>query len=210
MSKINGKKIVIYGGSFNPPHIGHAIAIEAVLRNFKCDEIWVMPSSERLDKKIGVSGKHRINMLKIALHEYFPPSSSFAGLRRAVPIIKISDLEIKRPRLTTTYDTMRELKKLYSKDKFYFLIGSELLWDIRYKWVRGRELWKTCYFLAIRKPNVNIPSKLPPNIKTVDKDIVWVNISSTLIRNFIKKGYSGILYINSRVYAYIKRNKLYK
>lgn len=195
---MKNKKIVIYGGSFNPPHIGHMIAIEAVLRNFPCDEIWVMPSSERLDKKIVVSGKHRINMLKLALRDPFPY------------FVKISDLELKRPKLTTTYDTLAELHKLYPRDKFYFLIGSELLWDIRYKWVRGRELWETCNFLAIRKPGVKIPPKLPPNIKTIDKDIVWVNISSTLVRNFIKKGYSGIPYIHSSVAAYIKKVGLYR
>lgn len=204
------KRVVIYGGSFNPPHIGHMTAIEAVLRNFPCDEIWAMPSSERLDKKIGVSGKHRVNMLKIALKEHFPPKSRKAGFRRAEPVIKISTLELDRAGPTTTYDTLTELKKLHPRYKFYFLIGSELLWDIRYKWVNGEKLWKSCYFLAIRKPSAKVPPKLPPNIKTIDKDIVWVNISSTLIRSFIKKGYSGIPYIHPRVAYYIKKHNLYR
>src|SRR3989344_3593256 len=102
MSNKKRKKIVIYGGSFNPPHIGHAIAIEAVLRNFKCDEIWVMPSAERKDKHIGTPGKHRIKMLEMLIGEYFRTSK--------IPV-KISDLEIKRPGLTTTYDTKTELEK---------------------------------------------------------------------------------------------------
>lgn len=201
MSNKNHKKIVIYGGSFNPPHIGHAIAIEAVLRNFKCDEIWVMPSSERKDKRIGTSGRHRIKMLDILIKEFFS--------RARVPV-KISKIEIERPGLTTTYDTKNELERLYPKNKFYFLIGSELLWDIRYDWVRGNELWNSANFLAVRKPETKIPDKLPPNIKLVDKDIVWVNISSTVIRNFIKKGYSGIPYIHPKVAAYIKKNGLYR
>ena len=198
---IKHKKIVIYGGSFNPPHVGHAIAIEAVLRNFKCDEIWMMPSSERLDKHIGISGKHRVSMLKIMLREYF--------LHPKIKI-QISDLELKRLKLTTTYDTLNELKKLYPRDKFYFLIGSELLWDIRYDWVKGNELWNNANFLAIRKPETKVPDKLPPNIKLVDKDIVWVNISSTIIRNFIKKGYSGIPYLLPKIASYIKKNGLFK
>ena len=195
------KKIVIYGGSFNPPHVGHAIAIEAVLRNFPCDEIWIMPSSERLDKHIGTSGTHRINMLKIMLREHFPHPATK---------LHISRLELNRPGLTTTFDTKTELEKLYPKNRFYFLIGSDLLWDIRNKWVKGRELWRSAYFLAIRKPGAKIPPKMPPNIKLVDKDIVWVNVSSTLVRDFIKKGYSGIPYIHPEVARYIKRNKLYK
>lgn len=203
MSKQKHKKIVIYGGSFNPPHIGHAIAIEAVLRNFKCDEIWIMPSSERKDKHIGTAGLHRIKMLNILIKEFFP-----AG--HASQIIKISKLELDRPALTTTYDTKIELEKLYPKNKFYFLIGSELLWDIRYDWVKGNELWENTNFLAIRKPETRIPDKLPPNIRLVDKNIVWVNISSTIIRNFIKKGYSGIPYILPEIASYIKKNGLYR
>ena len=198
---IKHKKIVIYGGSFNPPHVGHAIAIEAVLRNFKCDEIWMMPSSERLDKHIGISGKHRVSMLKIMLREYF--------LHPKIKI-QISDLELKRLKLTTTYDTLNELKKLYPRDKFYFLIGSDLLWDIRNKWVRGRELWRSANFLAIRKPGAKVPSKMPPNIKLVDKDIVWVNISSTLVRDLIKKSCSGIPYIHPKIARYIKKYGLYR
>lgn len=201
MSIQKHKKIVVYGGSFNPPHIGHAIAVEAVLRNFKCDEIWIMPSSERLDKRIGTHGKDRAAMLKIMLREFFPHPKIK---------IRISDLELRRPKLTTTYDTLNELKKLYPRDRFYFLLGSELLWNIRYKWVRGKELWKSCYFLAIRKPKTKIPSRLPPNIKTIDKDIVWVNVSSTLIRNLIKKGYSGIPYIHPKVASYINKSGLYR
>ena len=63
------KKIVIYGGAFNPPHIGHAIAIENVLRLFPCDEIWVMPTADRHDKKIKVDGVHRVQMLNLMVQE---------------------------------------------------------------------------------------------------------------------------------------------
>ena len=202
MSNKKHKKIVLYGGSFNPPHIGHAIAVEAVLRNFKCDEIWIMPSSERLDKRIGISGKDRAAMLNIMIKEFF-------SHHPATPI-KISQLELNRPGLTTTFDTKTELEKLYPKNRFYFLIGSDLLWDIRNKWVKGCELWRSAYFLAIRKPGAKIPPKMPPNIKLVDKDIVWVNVSSTLVRDFIKKGYSGIPYIHPEVARYIKKYGLYR
>src|SRR3989338_6735268 len=201
MSTEKRKKIVIYGGAFSPPHVGHAIAIEAVLRNFPCDEIWIMPSSERLDKRIGIFGKDRVAMLKIMIKEFFAKSK--------IPI-KISVLELNRPGLTTTYATKSELERLYPKNKFYFLIGSELLWDIRNKWVKGRELWRSAYFLAIRKPGEKIPPKMPPNIKLVDNDIVWVNVSSTLVRDFIKKGYSGIPYIHPEVARYIKKYGLYR
>ncbi len=194
------KKIIIYGGSFSPPHIGHIIAIEAAIRNFLCDEIWIMPSSERLDKRIAIPGEHRMRMLAISLREFFP---------RARAKIKIKDIELRRPRLTTTYDTKQELEKKYPRCVFYFLIGSELLWDIENTWVKGKELWRTANFLAVRKPDEKIPHPLPKNVQVLEKGIIWLNISSTRIRELIGKGYEGVPYIHPRVARYIKRHRLY-
>ena len=193
------KKIVIYGGAFSPPHIGHTVAIDAVVRLFPCDGIWLMPSADRRDKTISAAGPHRVNMLKIILKEYFLKSS-----------IKISDLEIRRPKLTTTYDTKMELEKLYPDCKFYFLIGSELLWDIEKKWIKGKELYRSTNFLAIQKPNAKIPKNLPPNIKILDEDVVWLDVSSTFVRSILKTGHSGIPYIHAKIASYIKTNGLYK
>ncbi|MBI3633436.1 MAG: adenylyltransferase/cytidyltransferase family protein [Candidatus Vogelbacteria bacterium] len=90
------KKVVIYGGAFNPPHIGHAAAIENIIRLFPCDEVWVMPSADRHDKAISVNGEHRLKMLQIMIDKVFPDSE--------IPII-VSDMEIKRGVSTTTYET---------------------------------------------------------------------------------------------------------
>ena len=66
------KKIALYGGAFSPPHLGHASVIEAILRLFPCDEIWVMPSADRHDKIVSASGEHRIKMLELMITELFP------------------------------------------------------------------------------------------------------------------------------------------
>ena len=67
-------RVALYGGAFSPPHLGHASLIEAILRLFPCDEIWVMPSADRHDKKISAPGKSRIEMLEILIQELFPNS----------------------------------------------------------------------------------------------------------------------------------------
>jgi|SRR3989344_2541989 len=195
------KKIVIYGGSFNPPHVGHMADVENVLRNFKCDEIWIVPSRDRLDKHIGTPGKHRVQMLKLSIKGFFSNPT--------VPI-KISDMELKRKKMTTTVDTKKELAERYPQNTFYFLIGSELLREIKSTWVRGKELWRSTRFLAIKNPLVNIRFSLPENIRVLDKEVVWLNISSTMVRRLLKEGYSGEPYIHPKVARYIKKNKLYK
>lgn len=173
------RKIIIYGGAFNPPHIGHAIAIESAMRLFACDEIWLMPSSDRRDKKISVSGKHRIKMLELTLAELFsnPPAP-----------IKISTLELDRPALTTTYDTVLELNKKYPNREFYFIVGADIVGDIENKWVNGKELIKIAKFIPIKKVG---------------------DISSTFVRKLITEGHSGIPYILPAVAKYIKDNGFY-
>lgn len=175
----NKRKIIIYGGAFNPPHLGHAVAIETVTRTFICDEIWIMPSADRRDKTINVSGEHRVNMLKIMLAELFP--------QPPMPI-KISNLELERPALTTTYETKLELDKKNPDCEFYFMVGTDIFKDIKTKWVNGKELLKIAKFIPIQKVG---------------------DISSTFVRQLISEGHNGIPYILPAVAKYIKDNGFY-
>jgi len=194
------KKIAIYGGSFNPPHFGHAMIVESILRLFPCDEIWLMPSGERLDKQINVSGNHRLQMLKLMRSELFNSSE--------IPI-KINSLELNRLKLTTTYETKLVLKKKYPNHRFYFIIGSDLIADIKNKWVNGKKLYNSTYFVIIHKANHIRINQLPKHSILLKTNLILTNVSSTLIRAFIRKGYSGIPYITKGVANYIKKHKLY-
>ncbi|HEY9584230.1 MAG TPA: nicotinate (nicotinamide) nucleotide adenylyltransferase [Candidatus Paceibacterota bacterium] len=195
------KKVVIYGGTFNPPHIGHAAAIETVTRLFSCDEIWLMPTADRRDKTVGTAGGHRLKMLEIMIDELFPTAKTF---------IKISRMELERPRLTTTYETKLELEAAYPSYKFYFLIGSDIVGDIEKKWVNGDELFRTARFIIMKRPLDVLPERLPPQITILDKGFKYVDISSTFIRALLAKGHSGAPYLISGVAEYIKNNGLYR
>ncbi len=239
------RKVVVYGGAFSPPHIGHAIAIESMMRLFPCDEIWMMPTSDRFDKKMSAPAENRVAMLELWIKEYFDNPSQHVqnfvpelveGLHKihtkikaasengsprenrspqipllrsqAIPI-KISELELKRPELTTTYKTKVELEEKYPNCDFYFYVGSDILKDVELKWVNGKELWKTANFIVFKKFDENILLNLPPNIILLDKEVILVNISSTFIRNLIKSGKSGMPYLPKSISEYIAEHNLY-
>ncbi len=189
------KKIAIYGGAFSPPHIGHASVIEAVLRLFPCDEIWIMPSADRHDKTITTSGEHRVKMLEIMIAELFP--------KPKIPIL-ISDFELSLNKPTVTYRTLELLKENYPNHEFHFVIGSENLGIIETKWVNGKKLFQEASFIAIKNPLFPLPDKLPPHITMID-DIAWSDISSTFVRKLLTQGYSGLPYLTKEVAEYIKR-----
>lgn len=194
-------KIVVYGGAFSPPHIGHAVAVESIVRLFPCDEIWVMPTADRLDKKMSAPADDRIAMLELWLNEYFGKSR--------IPI-KISDIELKRPELTTTYKTKLELEEKFSDSEFYFYIGSDILGDIEPKWVNGKELYQKANFIVFKKAGGDLSFALPPHITILEENVILVNASSTFIRNLIKSGLSGIPYVPRSIADYIAANHLYQ
>ena len=196
------KKILIFGGAFNPPHLDHASIIGTLLKQFPCDEIWVMPSADRHDKTIGVSGEHRLKMIEIFIKELFPNPK--------VPII-ISTLELNRPKLTTTYETKLELEKSYPDYEFYFVVGADSFNDIKTKWVNGEKLYKEARFIVLPRPGILLPESTPDNAFVLqNKNNDAPDISSTIIRSLIKEGKSIGEHTAKAVVEYIKNNNLYK
>lgn len=193
------KKIVIFGGSFSPPHIGHASVIEAILRLVKCDEIWIMPSADRRDKKITAPGNDRLRMCQLMIEELFSTPT--------VPIL-ISTEELSQKQLTTTYHTKLMLENKHPDFEFYFVIGADLIKDIENLWVDGKKLWQEANFITIKGPHYTMPDRLPPKILIID-EFGWSSTSSTFIRNLISKGFSGIPYISKNVAFYIKEKGNY-
>ncbi len=195
------RKIVIYGGSFNPPHMGHVAAIEAIQKFFLCDEIWVMPSGDREDKTIGTNAAHRIKMLEELIREFFSDSD--------IPIL-VSELEVGRAGFTTTYDTKLQLESDYPNAEFYFFVGSDIISDIESKWVKGRELFKSSNFLVIQRSDIPLPKKLSSNVIVLSTEITTPDISSTFVRSLLSEGKSASLHIPDSVAKYIQRNGLYR
>src|SRR6185369_6587064 len=97
------QRIILYGGSFNPPTIAHEAILQACLALPGFDEVWVMPSRTREDKEITVSDANRLQMLSI-LQQY-----AFTGESR----LKISDFELKLPAPTRTARTLPALAAAY-------------------------------------------------------------------------------------------------
>ncbi|MBI4215519.1 MAG: nicotinate-nicotinamide nucleotide adenylyltransferase [Parcubacteria group bacterium] len=195
------KKIVIYGGAFDPPHIGHAMVIDNVLRLFPCDEIWILPSGNRADKTIKVSKEHRFTMISLLLFDFFPNAK--------IPIIKVSGIETEQSETTITFQTKKKLQNLYPDWRFYFLITSELVGDIKTKWVKGEDLFYSTDFIVCPRAGYPLNENLPDNFVILDNEVMETNVSSTFVRNLLAKGHTGSPYIPTSAARYIKENQLY-
>ena len=190
--------ILIYGGAFNPPHLGHKKALEIAAKNFDCQEIWLMPSADRKDKTISTSSNTRLAMLKIFISELAVSKK-----------IKISKLEINNKKLSSTFETTKKLKTLYPNYLFYFVIGSDIIEDIEKFWVQGKKVFNSVNFLILKRPGYDMPKKLPKNSVIIDKEIIKKNISSTAVRKAIKMGEYVEHLLTPKIKNYIIAKKLY-
>lgn len=109
-------KIAIYGGSFNPPHLGHKAAAKTVLDTLCPDKLLVIPAAEPPHKQLdpgSPDGSVRLELCRLA----------FADM----PGVEVSDLELRRPAPSYTIDTLEQLRQQYPDGEFILLMGTDML-----------------------------------------------------------------------------------
>ncbi len=187
-------KIGILGGTFNPVHIGHLILAEEVREKIGLSKVFFVPA---------YFPPHKNNFdIAQALDRYKMISAAIKGNRHFI----VSDAEIKREGKSYTIDTVREFKKRYPKDEFFFIAGSDMLKYLD-AWKDLPEIIKLVKFIVATRPGYPLES-LPSYISTIS--IRAVDVSAFEIRQAIKEDKSFRYLVTEAVYKYIVKNGLYK
>ena len=132
---------------------------------------------------------------------------------------RISVMEIKREGKSYTVDTLLELKEIYSEDKIYLIIGSDMLLSF-HKWYRYRDILSLCTLCVISRDDDETVKMLSDYAKDVlnrdeDKGEIIISsaspieLSSTLIREKLSKGEDVSSFIEEKTLEYIKEKGLY-
>ena len=199
------KKIGIYGGTFNPPHIAHVRACQAFYDTVKPDELLVIPDFLPPHKEISgqVSTDDRLEMTRLAF-------SSFSG---AV----VSDMEIKRGGRSYTAITLTELKK--EDNELYFLCGTDMFLSLD-SWYRPDIIFSLATICYVRRENETENAKRLSEIteyykKKYNASIIPVlcevtELSSTELRNKIKTGADVSALLPKNVNEYIQKRGFYR
>ena len=184
-------RIGIYGGSFNPPHLGHRdLALKLLFKNC-IDKVIYVPVGDSYLKKDLIAFAYRFQMLKIL----FINNNN----------IDVSDYEA-GGNLVYTYQTLDYFKERYKNDEIYFICGSDNLKNLNY-WKNYEYIIKNYRLLVVLRDKDIFENILNDNI--IITDLMVTNISSTLIRNKLKQGEGCSDYLDESVYNYIKENNLY-
>jgi nicotinate-nucleotide adenylyltransferase len=199
-SRTTPRKIALFGGAFDPPHVGHALAIRQILDTGDFDEVWVSPTGSRPDKVSVAPGADRIVMVQGMLTDVF------AG----EPVKLVTHLITERLLLPTTYDELQYLTETYPGHTFTVVIGRDQATQLP-QWSRFMELQRIARFLILARDGrpALIPEGVAANVINPD-DVAWMSLSSTEIRNHIRGNIPVAGTLLPGTLRYIKEKNLYK
>lgn len=109
-------KICVYGGSFNPPHIGHIAAARAALERIRPDKMLVIPDRAAPHKEMAGDSPTPEERLELT-------GLSFEDM----PGVEVSDVELRREGKSYTADTLRQLRERYPEARLFLLMGTDML-----------------------------------------------------------------------------------
>ncbi|HSR18929.1 MAG TPA: nicotinate-nucleotide adenylyltransferase [Ignavibacteriaceae bacterium] len=186
----------IFGGTFDPPHIGHLITARSVLEIRKLQKIIFIPNGISPNKKYrgGACAHDRLKMLKLSIE--------------GVTHFEYSKIEIDDPEVSYTINTLRKLKNLY--DEIELIIGYDNLLEFS-AWKEPDEILKCAKLVVLQRNTVRKPLRKDKFYRAaVFVDTPVVEISATEIRRRVKNGLPIDYLVADKVKEYIYKFNLYK
>jgi nicotinate-nucleotide adenylyltransferase len=211
-------RVGLFGGTFNPIHLGHLRSAEEVCEALSLDEILFIPSATPPHKRgdTVAPAAHRLAMVKLAI----------AGNAR----FRVSTIEINRRGRSYSVDTLRVLRTRMPRTRFSFIMGIDAFREIA-TWKEYRSIFGLCDVVVISRPPDNalsLRAALPvaargdfcyrPASTTVEhstgnriifQPITQLDISASSIRRRLHRGLSIRYLVPTSVERYIARHRLY-
>ncbi|MFM7929932.1 MAG: nicotinate (nicotinamide) nucleotide adenylyltransferase [Pirellula sp.] len=200
------KRIGIFGGSFDPIHLGHLLTAEQFRDELSLDLVKFIPAKISPFKLnyTPTADKHRLEMLKLALGAH--------------PNFEIDPIEIQRGGVSYTIDTVEQLQSNMPDATWFLLIGADSLKDFK-KWKSPEKLLRCVQLVVARRGGCPEPDwkeldGLAPEetlqaIRKIQLDIPVMEISSSGIRRRIEAKRSIRYLLPSPVEVYIREHQLY-
>lgn len=188
-------RIGLFFGSFNPIHHGHLILANYLYQTGLIDQVWfiVSPQNPFKLKSSLIDEYIRLHLVKLAID--------------GVPYFRVSDIEFKLTKPSYTIDTLRKLAELYPDKEFSLIVGSDSYENIP-RWKSGDSIlneYKILIYRRLGSTQIELSSKS----QYLDASPI-IEISSTDIREMVKRNQSIRYYVPENVVEEIAKSGLYK
>ncbi len=203
-------KIGVYGGMFNPPHLGHITAARAAFELLKLDKLLVIPTGHPPHKAVpegGPGAEQRLELTRLAAEQI--------GLGEQVEVL---DLELRRSGNSFTSDTLKQLHGMYPEAELWLLMGADMFLTL-HTWHAPEEIFDLAGIAAFGRSEADTEELFSqqrtylyqkfPQARIFTLTIPGViDVSSTELRERLARGEGGSL-LAPAVYGYILREGLY-
>lgn len=199
------KKIGIMGGTFDPPHMGHLAMAECVKSVMALDEIWFIPTGKITYKnRDGLpSPQERLAMVSLAVE--------------GIQDFSVNSMEVESREPRYSYQTMEKLTEEYPDAEFFFIVGADSL-DYMDAWREPERLLRCCVVVAVNRTGITdrrmedkkrlLEERFGARIVLVA--MPPVDVSSTMLREALKRGEDVRKFLPEPVWDYISKNGLYQ
>jgi len=198
------ERIGIYGGTFNPPHIGHIQAAKQAVQHLKLDRLLLIPDRIAPHKEIpsgSPTPQQRMDMLRLAVEN--------------CPGLEVSDIELKREGVSYTYLTVEALKEEYPDAQLVLLMGTDMFLSF-HTWKHPERILENAALGVFCRGDKNEKTAIAEEkaqmekqgaaVELVDNDVI--SISSTQLRRLLAFRCAGA-FLPEGVLEYIRENRLY-
>ena len=202
-------RIGIYGGTFNPPHLGHLISARFAMETLGLDRLIFMPAGDPPHKELpqgSPSGSERLAMMELAADSMLLPGR-----------VEVSDLEVRREGKSYTADTLAELHDQYPDDELWLLMGTDMFLTLQ-NWKKPEVICSLARLAAFARTQADTGEMLEIQAKYLSQTYgakcavlqlpQIIPVSSTQLRELLAGG-EGRGYLPPAVYGHILRNGLY-
>lgn len=189
-------RVGLFFGSFNPVHVGHMIIANQVQGLTHLDQVWMVVSPHNPFKKKSTLANDfdRLHLVNLAIGDNVN--------------LRASNIEFSLPKPSYTIDTLTYLKEKYPDHHFSLIMGGDNLLTL-HKWKNYEQILDNHDIVVYARPGFSTGNTLDKGNITILEDLPLLNISSTYIRNCIRRGISIQYLVPDAVYEYLRDSNMY-
>lgn len=189
-------RIGLFFGSFNPVHTGHLIIANYFAENTDLQQVWfvVSPQNPFKEKNSLLDEKHRLYMVNLAVENNYK--------------LQASNIEFHLPQPSYTINTLTYLQEKHPEHTFVLLMGSDNLPSL-HKWKQAEVIMERYpIYVYMRRGIEQLPAEVKGDVRLFELPLL--DISSTLIRQYIREGKSIRYLVPENVFEYLQEMRFYR
>ncbi|MCX7929682.1 MAG: nicotinate (nicotinamide) nucleotide adenylyltransferase [Chlorobi bacterium] len=193
-------RVGIFGGMFDPIHIGHCILAEHFIEQAKLHVCYLIPAYQ---SPLRADGGHATPYQRLQMAQI---------VARTNPRLRALDIEIQRKDISYTIKTIEYLRVRRPSDQFYMVIGADQVAQFT-QWHRWQDILRQVVLVVAPRPGVDLDATQKELERhggcIIRLNMPLISISSSMIRQYRLEGRSIRYMVHDHVHRYIRRHRLY-